>query len=357
MESTTKPWPTGESPSLGKMNLPSPVRLLEQVGQRASLWVKDDGNLHPIYGGNKCRKLVHILGQATSRHKAEVVTFGTAGSHHVLATGLFARAWGIPSRAFLFPQPWSPHAQAVLQASVNSGIRLLPAAFSTATLAATAGCLDSDCYVIAPGGSSVCGAMGYFEAALELADQVRTHQLPEPDFIVVAFGSAGTAAGLWAGIEHAGLRSKILAVSVLRAPGRLMYARLIAQQLLNRQRSHATLDTTRLCMDSRWVGDGYGFETAAARTAIDIGVSLDLPLDPTYTGKAFAAALALVIGDRIGSIAPVFWPTDSRGVHNVLYWHTLSAMGPSPQSELANVDPIPGNLASLLHRTPEQQSA
>jgi 1-aminocyclopropane-1-carboxylate deaminase/D-cysteine desulfhydrase-like pyridoxal-dependent ACC family enzyme len=337
------------------MNLPSPVRLLEQVGQCASLWLKDDSRLHPVYGGNKCRKLLQILRQVSSRGKTEVVTFGAAGSHHVLATGLFAKAWGLSSRAFLFPQPWSPHAQAVLQASVNSGIKLVPTAFSAQTLAATVACLDSDCYVIAPGGSSVCGAMGYFEAALELADQVRTHQVPEPDFIVVAFGSTGTAAGLWAGIEHAGLRSKILAVSVLRAPGRFMYARRIAQQLLSRQRSHATLDATRLCVDSRWVGDGYGIETASARTAIDVGASLDLPLDPTYTGKAFAAALALVISDRIGSIAPVCWPLDSPGDHNVLYWHTLSAM--SPQSELANVDPIPGNLASLLHRTPEQQSA
>ena len=356
MESTTKPRPTGEKPFLAGMNLPSPVRLIfEEVGHRASLWLKDDSHVHPVHGGNKCRKLVHILEQASSRGKSEVITFGAAGSHHVLATGLFARAWGISSRAFLIPQPWSPHAQAVLQASVNSGIGLVPVALSALTLATAAACLASDCYVIAPGGSSVCGAMGYFEAALELADQVRSHQLPEPDVIVVAFGSTGTAAGLWAGLEHAGLRSKILAVSVLRAPGRLMCARSIAQQLLNRKRSHATLNATRLCVDSRWVGSGYGIETPSARTAIDVGVSLDLPLDPTYTGKAFAAALALVISDRIGSIAPVSWPADSPGGHNVLYWHTLSAM--SPQSELANVDPIPGNLASLLQRTPEQQSA
>jgi 1-aminocyclopropane-1-carboxylate deaminase/D-cysteine desulfhydrase-like pyridoxal-dependent ACC family enzyme len=355
MESTTKPRATGDKPSLVEMYLPSPVRLLAQVGPRASLWLKDDSHLHSVYGGNKCRKLVHILQQAHSRGTREVITFGAAGSHHVLATGLFASAWGFSSRAFLIPQPWSRHAQAVLRASVNSGIELVPVACSSLVLATTAACLASDCFLVAPGGSSLCGAMGYFEAALELADQVRTHQLPEPDLIVVAFGSTGTAAGLWAGIEHAGLKSKILAVSVLHLPGRLMYARRIAQQLLNRVRSHAILDAARLNIDSRWVGGGYGVETESARTAIDVGVSLDLPLDPTYTGKAFAAALALVIGDRIGSITPVSWPTDSPGVRNVLYWHTLSAM--SPQSELANVNPIPGNLASLLRRTPEQQSA
>lgn len=355
MESTPKPRSSDEKQSLVGMCLPSPVRLLEQVSHRACLWLKDDSHLHSIYGGNKCRKLVHILQHASSRGMREVVTFGAAGSHHVLATGLFARAWGFSSRAFLIPQPWSLHAQTVLRASVNSGIELVPVAFSALTLATTAACLASDCFLVAPGGSSVCGAMGYFEAALELADQVRNHQLPEPDLIVVAFGSTGTAAGLWAGIEHSGLKSKILAVSVLRAPGRLMYARRIAQQLLNRIRSTATLDATRLSIDSRWVGDGYGIETASARTAIDVGASLDLPLDPTYTGKAFAAALALVIGDRIGSITPVPWPTDSPGVHNVLYWHTLSAT--SPQSELANADPIPGNLASLLQRTPKQRSA
>jgi D-cysteine desulfhydrase len=316
------------------------------VSRRANLWVKDDSQLHPIYGGNKARKLMHILAHARARGKSRVVTFGTAGSHHVLATALFARAWGMDAAAFLVPQPWSPHAQRVLQASVNARIELTAARFDSATLRAALSCIHADCELIAPGGSSPRGSMGYFEAALELAEQVRTGQLPEPDAIVVAFGSAGTAAGLWAGVEHAGLRSKIIGVSVLHTRGRVLYAKHLARRLLAARGSNALLDPTRFLLDSRWVGEGYGFESGPARTSIECGVSLDLPLDPTYTAKAFACALALVIDDRIGAISADPWPYDSPAPRNVLYWHTLGAT--SARQEPVNANPIPAHLASLL---------
>lgn len=356
MESTQLRRSSQTSRLLANLHLPSPVRQLRESGfrQRAALWLKDDSQVHPIYGGNKCRKLVHILAQAEAQGKSDVVTFGAAGSHHVLATALFCRAWGLRARALLVAQPWSAHAQRVLHASVNSGIELVPVGFGARTLGAAIACIDSRCQVIAPGGSNVCGSFGYFEAALELAAQIAGGQIPEPDVIVVAFGSAGTAAGLWAGVEHAGLRSRILAVSVVGMRGRALYAARLARRILQFAGSQAKLDPHRLTVDSRWVGAGYGFESAAARTAIELGVSLDLPLDPTYTAKAFAGALALVVAERVGSIAADPWPGDSRALRNVLYWHTLGAM--SPQLELANVNPIPGKLASLLRRNHGQHS-
>ncbi len=332
--------------SLERLAIPSPVRLLDGIGQRAALWVKDDSRVHTIYGGNKCRKLAHILRRTVSRGKNGVVTFGAAGSHHVLATGLFARECGLSARAFLIPQPWSAHAHSVLQASVNCGMELLPAVLSwPAISAASNSCLPSR-DIIAPGGSNVCGSMGYLEAALELAAQVRSGALPEPDIIVVAFGSAGTAAGLWAGVEHAGLKSTIVAVSVVGIRGRLLYARWLANALLKSVGSAASLRTSRLVAYSDWLGNGYGFETAPARTASSIGAAFDLPLDPTYTAKAFAGALALVIGNRTGSIDAIPWPTQSLPVRNVLYWHTLSATNTQPISEDATG--IPKKIRSLL---------
>jgi D-cysteine desulfhydrase len=248
--------------------------------------------------------------------------------------------------AFLVAQPWSAHAEAVLRASVNAPIELIATRFDSATLRGAARCLDPKCQIIAPGGSNLSGSIGYFEAALELAEQVRSGKMPEPDVIVVAFGSAGTAAGLWAGLQHAGLRAKLIGVSVLHAQGRALYARRIARRLLRDHGSPSRLDLTRFSVDSRWVGEGYGLESASARTAIDVGLSLDLPLDPTYTAKAFAAALALVINDRLGAISADPWPIDSPAERNVLYWHTLGAM--NARQESADHNAIPANLASLL---------
>jgi D-cysteine desulfhydrase len=47
---------------------------------------------------------------------------------------------------------------------------------------------------------------------------VRAGELPEPETIVLAVGSGGTAAGLALGLGLAGLRSKIVGVAITRAP-------------------------------------------------------------------------------------------------------------------------------------------
>ena len=65
-----------------------------------------------------------------------------------------------------------------------------------------------------PAAASATGAIGYVNAACELADQVRAGAMPEPDAIFVPLGSGGTVAGLALGCRLAGLRSRVVAVLV-----------------------------------------------------------------------------------------------------------------------------------------------
>ena len=67
---------------------PSPV--FDGGDLASGLWVKDDGSCHPVYGGNKVRKLEFLLHGAGQK----VVTFGAVGSHHVLATAVHGSALG-----------------------------------------------------------------------------------------------------------------------------------------------------------------------------------------------------------------------------------------------------------------------
>src|SRR5271157_1117178 len=197
-----------------EITTPSPVRCLERVSDSATLWMKDDSRLHPIYSGNKCRKLAHLLREAECRKKTRITTFGAAGSHHVLATGLLGKSRGFAVRAFVVSQPWSAHAEQVLCASAACGIELIPAQTLLDAVKAATKLFDSESELFPPGGSNLCGSLGYVEAAIELAQQVKRGDLPEPDYIVLAFGTAGTVAGLLAGTEFAGLKSKVVGVSV-----------------------------------------------------------------------------------------------------------------------------------------------
>ena len=80
---------------------PTPVRACPELSHaQAELWLKNDGLSHPIYGGNKVRKAERLVAEALRCGAKRVLSFGAAGSHHLLTLTLFARAAGLESVAF-----------------------------------------------------------------------------------------------------------------------------------------------------------------------------------------------------------------------------------------------------------------
>ena len=192
--------------------LPTPVERLKSVSEQvgADIWVKRDDLTSTVYGGNKVRKLEYLLGDALAGTHDSVITSGAAGSHHVLATGLFGAELGLSVSAVLMPQRYSPHAEEHLRAATNLGIdlrqvrsaaTLLPAVSMLATRMKLA---RRSPYVIAPGGSSVPGIIGWVEAGLELSRQIESNVLPEPAEIVAPMGTSGTVTGLAIGARRGG---------------------------------------------------------------------------------------------------------------------------------------------------------
>ena len=82
--------------SLGEF--PTPVQKLDQLGKQIgldNLFIKRDDLSGKVYGGNKIRKLEFILGEALHTRTKDVLTFGSAGSNHALATAIYARQLGL----------------------------------------------------------------------------------------------------------------------------------------------------------------------------------------------------------------------------------------------------------------------
>jgi len=299
---------------------PTAVQRVEGLSSaRNELWIKRDDRTHEVYGGNKVRKLEWLLGDARDRGVRRLVTVGAAGSHHVLATAYFGRQEGLEVEAVLVPQPRTPHALEVLRASLALGLRPFPVQSWAAVPFALARRVASGSHLITLGGSSVLGSMGYVAAARELAEQVRRGELPEPEVCVVALGSGGTAGGLAAGFQAEGMKTRVVGVCVSAPPWALRLSALRLGRASARRagaRAPKAAMRDRLRMDARFLGRGYGHATpegvAATRLARE---HAGIDLDPTYTAKAFAAAL---------------WQIRARRAEHVLYWHTLSSapMGP-----------------------------
>jgi 1-aminocyclopropane-1-carboxylate deaminase/D-cysteine desulfhydrase-like pyridoxal-dependent ACC family enzyme len=313
----------------------------------SDLWVKRDDLTHEGYGGNKVRKLEHLLADALAKQAKRVVTVGAAGSHHVLATTYFGTRAGLEVEAILVPQPSTAHVVETLRAAIHLGLRAFPVGSWSAVPLAMAQRVAAGAWPMTVGGSNVSGSMGYVQAARELATQVRSGELPEPDVCVVALGSGGTAAGLAAGLEAEGMKTRVVGVCVSSPAWAL---RLIARSLARRCARRAGLPPdrapradlrARLRVDTRFLGAGYGHATRAGDEATAVAFeAAHLALDPTYTAKAFASAL---------------WHVRSRRARHILYLHTLSSAPMAPLLEgappEAELDPA---LRKLLLPGPER---
>lgn len=333
--------------SLARVGLgmyPTPVERLADAS--GTLWVKREDRAHPVYGGNKLRKLEYLLGQAIAHRRDTVATFGGAGSNHALATAVHARALGLDCIAFLAHQAPTPRVADTLRAHLALGTRLVPwtgrrgerIAAVRAALHRPSG--ERPPWVIPLGGSSWIGTLGFVSAALELARQVEHGLLPAPDVLYVALGTMGTVAGLAVGLAVAGLPTRIVAVRVV-APGvanRRALARLAGKTATLAARHDPAISPPRKLLarvDVRedQFGKGYAVATPAARAAVDhAAAAWGIALETTYTGKALAALLADREAGRLAGRNVLFWNTYAGGPPGWLPPTTRSA-GLPPELE------------------------
>jgi D-cysteine desulfhydrase len=306
-------------PHVELCGLPTPVRPLSRLAD--GLWMKDDSGTAPLWGGNKPRKLEWLIGDAKAKGRRTLLTFGALATNHGLATALYARQQGMRCVLALVDQPVDEHVERQLERIRASGAHVYVTRTKARTAAATPylALRHGRAYLVPPGGSSPVGALGFVEAALELAAQVRAGELPEPETVWCALGSGGTAAGLAVGLRMAGLRTQVQAVHVNDG------LKLTEQSVTRLARRTPVPETAlnELRVVHGWLGAGYGHGTPEAARAIERAREAEgLTLDPVYTGKTMAAVL-----DHIES---------GHAAGPALYWHTYAdpakAAGHSPQN-------------------------
>ena len=108
------------------------------------------------------------------------------------------------------------------------------------------------------GGSTAHGALGYVQALFELLDQIGEGEV-RVDAIVVPIGSAGTVAGILAGLAVAEKTIPVVAAAVMgAAQDREALARELTQQVLGLLGRQAEAACEGLSVTDRTVGPGYG---------------------------------------------------------------------------------------------------
>ncbi|MFZ5892119.1 MAG: 1-aminocyclopropane-1-carboxylate deaminase/D-cysteine desulfhydrase [Myxococcota bacterium] len=329
-------------------DFPTPIERLTRVESELALgplYVKRDDLSSSLYGGNKVRTLEVLFGLARARGFDAITAVGAYGSNHAVASVLHGPRVGLAADVLLFPQP--PSLAALENVRVSGALArvcealphwsFVPYAMWRARRAGR--------FVMAPGGATPEGALGYVGAALEVSEQIQSGKLERPREIVLGIGSCCTSAGLLVGLvlsarlgigpsEPPRLRSVRVSPWPVTSRARVLALAAATSRLLAELCGDPSLRLSRaelgpyLHIDPGELGAGYGRPTPRGREAATLFERCaGPPLDTTYSAKSAAGFLRAA--------------RESRG-DPLLYWATKSSAPlPIPNPTEAARTPLP----------------
>ncbi|CAN1519144.1 Acd 1-aminocyclopropane-1-carboxylate deaminase [Caulobacteraceae bacterium] len=287
-------------------HLPTPLepapRLSAELG--IDLWIKRDDCTGLAGGGNKTRKLEFLVGEALEQGADTLITQGAVQSNHVRQTAAAAASFGMACEIVLENRTGNQAVDYVgsgnvlLDRLLGAKIRTVPAGLDmNAEMEVNAAAVRKRGgipYIIPGGGSNAVGALGYVDCALELAAQANDEGLVI-DRLVTATGSAGTHAGLVAGMAVSGADIPVLGIGV-RAPKAKQETNVfnLAVETAALLGHPERVTREMVVADCDYVGAGYGLIDQAVVDALTLAARTEgLLLDPVYTGKAMKGLIAL----------------------------------------------------------------
>lgn len=266
-------------------------------------WLKRDDCTGLATGGNKTRKLEFLLADALQQGADMLVTQGAVQSNHVRQTAAAACKFGLDCHALL--ERRVPDRAADYETTGNvlfdhifgttiefcpSGLDMNAEARAVTEKFAANGRKP---YFIPGGGSNEIGALGYVSCAYEMLQQFDAQGL-DVGWIVLASGSAGTHAGLLAGLHAAGSDIPVMGISVRQPRERQIAAVHKLAAATAAQLTDTPLSRDKTLIDDGYVGAGYGLPTEGTIAAINLIARKEgVLLDPVYSAKGLAGMIGL----------------------------------------------------------------
>jgi D-cysteine desulfhydrase len=275
------------------------------------LFIKRDDLLGLAAGGNKTRKLEFLVADALAQGADTLITVGAPQSNHCRLTLAAAAKEGLACRLIIEERVAGTFSTEALGNNLlfdlmgAANIRVVPLGSDLAAEmdkdAAAVRAAGGKPYTIVGGGSNPLGALGYAACAAEIVTQAFDMGVPF-DRIVVASGSAGTHAGILAGLAALNAGIPVIGINVRRQraeqEGNVHKLALATSALLG---TPAPTREDVVALDD-WVGPGYSLPTAEMVASVRLlAASEGILLDPVYSGKAMAGLIGLV---RSGQFAP-----------------------------------------------------
>ena len=305
-------------------HFPTPLEPMENLTRALGgprLWIKRDDCTGLSTGGNKTRKLEFLMAEAVARKADVVITQGATQSNHARQTAAAAVRLGMRCHILLEDRTgntdtsYTDNGNVLLDRLHGATVEHRPGGANMQAemeaLAARLADAGHRPYVIPGGGSTPLGALGYANAALELVSQAADRGL-HIDHLVHATGSAGTQAGLVAGLCALNSSMRLLGIGV-RAPREKQETMVydLACRTWDFLGLRGELPREAVQANCDYVGGGYGIPTPGMVEAVTLLAQTEgLLLDPVYSGKGMAGLIDLIRKGRF------------RQDENIVFLHT-----------------------------------
>ena len=291
---------------------PTPLEPMQNLSSELggpALWVKRDDCTGLSTGGNKTRKLEYLLADALEQGADTVITQGAVQSNHARQTAALCAKLNLTCHILLEDrtgfkdEAYRLNGNVLLDQLHGATVSLRPGGANMQAemelFAESLKVAGKKPYVIPGGGSNPIGALGYVNAALELTYQMNEMGL-KATHLVLATGSAGTHAGLIAGLKILNSPLKVIGFGV-RAPKekqeQMVYD--LACRTAAMLGHAGVVQREDVFADCNYVGRGYGLPTEGMVEAVKMLAETEgLLFDPVYTGKGLSGLIDWVRHDR-----------------------------------------------------------
>ncbi len=290
------------------LHLPTPLERLDNLSAELGidLYIKRDDLTGLATGGNKLRKLEYFLKDALDQGATMLVTVVGAQTYHGRLTAAVAAKYGLKA-AIVAEDEYPGEISANL---LLDGMMGCPVYFVKDLETGLRGVIEhyeaqgETVYYIPMGGSNELGMLGYYECAMELTEQAQALGIPDAR-ILSTLGSMGTYMGLAVGLANEHSPLSLTGISIAALPYRDVpaFRQALADYYQKVKAFYGlSLELGPDDFDIETVYDhgAYNNPVEEVREAMYLMARKEaIILDPCYTGKTFAAILAMIREGKI----------------------------------------------------------
>ncbi len=276
----------------------TPIHRIDRIGTN-ELYIKREDLIPYSFGGNKVRKALLFFEEIDRGDYDTVVTYGSSSSNHVRAVSNLCAQKGYDCLV-ISPEETS-------EVTFNSRLRnlfgaktvVVPVNEVSDTIDRTLEDLRNQGkkpYFIPGGGHGNLGT----EAYVQCYEEIRRYEKESGiffNYIFFASGTGTTQAGLVCGLLKHRDDRKIVGISIARKNPRGRDVILASIREYLGSQGIPGIEEATVFID-RYTGEGYGSDEASD-TVRDAMVRYGIPMDRTYTGKAFRGMKEYILENDI----------------------------------------------------------